>query len=900
MDEVTGTLTNPYPGAPITSDFGPRRAPVPGASTFHSGLDYGVAIGTPTRAMDGGTVIFADRAGSAGNVVVIDHGNGAYTRYLHLDGFNVRVGDVVEQGQNIAPSGNTGIGTGPHGHVELRFGGGATGDFRGGPGSTARAVDFEDLIGGNYEDRIVLQQGDKGSGVEALQQQLKDAGYDLGTGGPNGDGVDSDYGDRTRLAVEAFQRDQGFSEDQIDGRFGPQTRDALGQAIGQEQPADPAPEPVDPTPTPGPVDPAPPASGETVLDTTGPFAAVGRADLFGPGVQGDTTLGDLNAEQSYALGRAVLGDSYGAAALEAVDRELGDGQGLFVTRMLALGMHEGGLNFGRINPDPASGNNVGTFQIGGRDSTPDQSQGKYARSLDEGIATYERLTGDTVDREQLSPADRDVLAHIGYMRDRTQEAFNPPLANDQLLIDVGSADVQGEDLVRLMHREVQGGIRPIGESVRDWTTPGSGLPVDLAAVEARAQEPDATRTEPALPTLQGPHPSYSPAAEEVQAALVAAGYDLGTSGPNGDGVDGDYGGRTRQAVEDFQRDNDLDVDGVVGARTWAVLSTYRSEEIAAPAPTDPAPTDPVTGPAPVEPSPTEPTEPTRPSLGDAAPEAYSVRQFEDTIAIGTWSEEAARVQPSADEVRWVADTEAAGNPQLQVTLPGTVDPATSEIVARPGSPLEAVLAQSPDGVQIRTATQTLPDGQTSTGSYVLIDEAAVLAAGYPSLDAFAESVREDLAVQAAAPAASVDPADQAAADRALVDADPENAAYLQQANGLVRNLLNESVGSGPEVMGALRTASRENGTGLTDADVRETLSGFENADRLSDLEVSVIGSTLRARAEIAEHSPDLVDAVDRLDAASTPAPEAVQGDGAMQEVEALRVNVDSAPVGVER
>ena len=104
----------------VTSPFGPRPAPVAGASTFHKGVDLGCGIGTPVFAPADGTVtVVAYQANGAGKYIAIDHGNGVVTRYLHLSEQMVSVGDKVTQGEIFALTGNTGIGTGPHLHFEF-------------------------------------------------------------------------------------------------------------------------------------------------------------------------------------------------------------------------------------------------------------------------------------------------------------------------------------------------------------------------------------------------------------------------------------------------------------------------------------------------------------------------------------------------------------------------------------------------------------------------------------------------------------------------------------------------------------------------------------------------------------------------------------------------------------
>lgn len=116
------TFVAPTSG-PITCLFGPRRSPTRGASSNHKGVDVGVGIGTTVVAMKEGTITKAGRGTGYGNVIYIKHADGYETRYAHLSGFNVRVGQQVKQGQVIARSGNTGVGTGPHLHFEIRKGG---------------------------------------------------------------------------------------------------------------------------------------------------------------------------------------------------------------------------------------------------------------------------------------------------------------------------------------------------------------------------------------------------------------------------------------------------------------------------------------------------------------------------------------------------------------------------------------------------------------------------------------------------------------------------------------------------------------------------------------------------------------------------------------------------------
>ena len=109
----TGTFIWPTDGT-VTSEFGRRSAPTKGASTNHPSIDIGAPQGTAVVAADGGEVIYAGTNSGYGNSVGIKHDNGMVTYYNHLYSYNVKVGDVVGQGQQIAQVGSTGISTGPH------------------------------------------------------------------------------------------------------------------------------------------------------------------------------------------------------------------------------------------------------------------------------------------------------------------------------------------------------------------------------------------------------------------------------------------------------------------------------------------------------------------------------------------------------------------------------------------------------------------------------------------------------------------------------------------------------------------------------------------------------------------------------------------------------------------
>lgn len=111
---ATGRLSNPIPGGIVTSEFGHRVPPCYGCSEFHPAIDIDLHDNSPILAADGGTVDFAGLNGGYGYQIFINHGNGLGTWYAHNSQLNVKVGDKVKQGQQIAVIGQTGNGTGVH------------------------------------------------------------------------------------------------------------------------------------------------------------------------------------------------------------------------------------------------------------------------------------------------------------------------------------------------------------------------------------------------------------------------------------------------------------------------------------------------------------------------------------------------------------------------------------------------------------------------------------------------------------------------------------------------------------------------------------------------------------------------------------------------------------------
>jgi murein DD-endopeptidase MepM/ murein hydrolase activator NlpD len=113
--------------APVSSEvseaFGTSRTFNGKLATVHRGTDFRAPMGTPVHSSNAGEVVLARELYYEGNCVVIDHGQGFMTLYMHLSKFEVKEGDEVEKGQTIALSGGTGRVTGPHLHMSVRWSG---------------------------------------------------------------------------------------------------------------------------------------------------------------------------------------------------------------------------------------------------------------------------------------------------------------------------------------------------------------------------------------------------------------------------------------------------------------------------------------------------------------------------------------------------------------------------------------------------------------------------------------------------------------------------------------------------------------------------------------------------------------------------------------------------------
>ena len=114
MLPVEGRISSPYG---VLSIYQGR------VSGFHGGADFAADAGTPVRAAGRGIVRLAEALPRRGNTVMIDHGWGVVTAYMHMQEVRVAAGQRVEKGDVVGLVGSTGLATGPHLHWGLRVNG---------------------------------------------------------------------------------------------------------------------------------------------------------------------------------------------------------------------------------------------------------------------------------------------------------------------------------------------------------------------------------------------------------------------------------------------------------------------------------------------------------------------------------------------------------------------------------------------------------------------------------------------------------------------------------------------------------------------------------------------------------------------------------------------------------
>lgn len=112
-----GKKVSPVSGR-VSQNWGKSR--IKYAAGRHTGMDFGVPVGTTVRSAASGVVTRVGKQGAYGNTVMVRHKDGTTALYAHLSGSGVRAGQKVKAGQAIARSGNTGRSTGAHLHFEIR------------------------------------------------------------------------------------------------------------------------------------------------------------------------------------------------------------------------------------------------------------------------------------------------------------------------------------------------------------------------------------------------------------------------------------------------------------------------------------------------------------------------------------------------------------------------------------------------------------------------------------------------------------------------------------------------------------------------------------------------------------------------------------------------------------
>ena len=104
----------------ISDDYGWRIHPILNTKQFHNGVDFASPKGTAIYAAYDGEVVAATYSSTMGNYIMINHGSGLYTIYMHASALYCSKGDVVVRGEAIAAVGSTGRSTGNHLHFSVR------------------------------------------------------------------------------------------------------------------------------------------------------------------------------------------------------------------------------------------------------------------------------------------------------------------------------------------------------------------------------------------------------------------------------------------------------------------------------------------------------------------------------------------------------------------------------------------------------------------------------------------------------------------------------------------------------------------------------------------------------------------------------------------------------------
>ncbi len=177
-----GYFIDPSKGV-ITSENKGRVHPVTGKwQDGHYAWDYSAPKGTPVYAVKSGTIIKPTfgYGGGYGNSVVVDHGDGYYTRYAHFSRHAVKEGDKVEQGDIIGYVGSTGRSTGNHLHFEI---------MKGGTNKKRNFVDHALYYNGKKGGKYTLKSSN--ISFSEYMKRVKNGGYNGGSSYSNSGGSNS-------------------------------------------------------------------------------------------------------------------------------------------------------------------------------------------------------------------------------------------------------------------------------------------------------------------------------------------------------------------------------------------------------------------------------------------------------------------------------------------------------------------------------------------------------------------------------------------------------------------------------------------------------------------------------------------------------------------------------------
>ncbi len=103
----------------LASGYGMRMHPILKYRRMHAGCDFSAPQGTPIYATGNGKIEKAYNSSGGGNTIIINHGFGYKTKYLHMSKFAVKAGQSVKRGDLIGYVGNTGLSAAPHCHYEV-------------------------------------------------------------------------------------------------------------------------------------------------------------------------------------------------------------------------------------------------------------------------------------------------------------------------------------------------------------------------------------------------------------------------------------------------------------------------------------------------------------------------------------------------------------------------------------------------------------------------------------------------------------------------------------------------------------------------------------------------------------------------------------------------------------